>query len=227
MSATAVHGVTLKQVTDALRPGIEKSVRKYYERYSSLNIQVRVAYPEQIGSVLEKATTVNFSLASYSNYTGRSVIPVQVIGQNQQVPSVVKVIVDVDVSGNMVVAADTIAKGQVIEPGNVILVSGMLNGQPKNGFGSLSGVIGKESVTVIPGESIITQTQIREVPVVRRGDVVTVDYQNRGIELRVPGSVLEDGKIGDRVKVRLRLESAKIMEGEVVNSSTVRVRIIR
>jgi len=42
--------------------------------------------------------------------------------------------------------------------------------------------------------------------------------------VRIQGESLGDGKIGDKVRVRLRLDSHKVMEGEIVDSTTVRVR---
>ncbi len=221
--ATAVFGMTVADVQNQMKTSISDRVNRQLNRFSDLELMVQVHLPEQSTALLASAVSVNFQLSEYGNYVGRSSIPIGLIDARHRVFSTVKAVVDVSVTGGYVVATHILTKGQRIASEDVTLRRGTINDVSRQAFGSVDMVLGKEVVATVSDGVPLTQPVLRDVPDVRRGDFVLVDYRNGGVQVRVPGEALADGRIGDRIRVRLKLDSRKIMEGKIVDSTTVRV----
>jgi flagella basal body P-ring formation protein FlgA len=70
---------------------------------------------------------------------------------------------------------------------------------------------------------MITQRQVQKIPVVHRGDAVDLTLVSSFMEITTPGTVLQDGGIGDKVRVR-NMDSGKVVQGKVLDDKTVQVR---
>ena len=70
---------------------------------------------------------------------------------------------------------------------------------------------------------VIYAKNLEDVPLVSRGDVVTLEFQGRFVHLSTDAKALSDGKLGERIPVR-NLGSNREVIAEVVNASTVVVR---
>lgn len=220
---SSISAMSMAELQGQLKASVSDRVGRQLNRFSDLELAVQVQLPEQSATLLEDAVSVNFQLSDHGNYVGRSVIPVGLVNSRRRVFSTVKAVVDVSVDASYVVAARTISKGQRIASEDVVLRRGIVNDVSRQVFGSVDMVVDKEVVSTISDGMPVTQLCVRDVPDVHRGDFVLVDYRNGAIQLRVPGEALADGRIGDRIRVRLKLDSHKIMEGKIVDSTTVRV----
>lgn len=74
--------------------------------------------------------------------------------------------------------------------------------------------------TISPGRAIRSEELIA-LPVVHKGDRVTMKYQSGGIEINAIGEALEDGAIGETVRVRNQ-ESRIVVQTEVVSLGNVK-----
>lgn len=223
ISATASFGMTVAEAQNQMKTAISERVSRQLSRFSDLELNVQVHLPHQSMSLLEGAASVDFQLSDYGNYVGRSSIPIGLLDSRHRVFSTVKAVVDVSVIGGYVVATHVLAKGQRIASEDVMLRRGTVNDLSRQSFGSVDMVLGKELLAAVSDGVPLTQIVVRDIPDVRRGDSVLVDYRNGGVQLRVPGEAMADGRIGDRIRIRLKLDSHKIMEGKIVDSTTVRV----
>lgn len=70
---------------------------------------------------------------------------------------------------------------------------------------------------------VIYAKNLEEVPLVSRGDVVTLEFQGRFVHLSTNAKALSDGKLGERIPVR-NMGSNREVIAEVVNADTVVVR---
>lgn len=69
----------------------------------------------------------------------------------------------------------------------------------------------------------ITLQRLEPVPAVTKGQKVNLIYSGRNIFLRTLALAVEDGKIGDIIKV-LNLQSKRYVFGKIINNETVEVR---
>jgi len=221
--ATSLFGVTQSEVRDQLRSSISDKVARQLNRFSDVDLTIDIRFPDQSGTLLASAVTTNVVLSDYGNYVGRSVIPIGLVDAKRRIFSTVKAVVDVTAVGGYVISSHVIQKGHQLSTSDVVVHRGVVNDISRQAFGDVSQVLGKETVATVSDGVPLTQTTIREVPDIRRGDSVWVDYRNGAIQLKVPGEALSDGRIGDRLRIRLKLDSHKVMEGKIVDSTTVRV----
>ena len=75
--------------------------------------------------------------------------------------------------------------------------------------------------TVRPG-NLLTQKHTESVPVVLRGGEITMVVETDNLRISVLGTALQDGGIGDRIRVRNE-DSGKVVYGEVIDPATVRI----
>ena len=61
-------------------------------------------------------------------------------------------------------------------------------------------------------------------PVLKRGEKVSIVVRKEALFLRIPGEILEDGAVGEKIRVR-NLQSKKIIEATVLSRDEVEVRI--
>jgi flagellar basal body P-ring formation protein FlgA len=74
-----------------------------------------------------------------------------------------------------------------------------------------------------PG-NLLTKRHVEPVPVVQRGDEITLIAGSAHLQISLPGEAMQDGGIGERIRVR-NPASRKILYGEVVDSKNVLVGI--
>ena len=87
-------------------------------------------------------------------------------------------------------------------------------------------LVGKRMVRSVRRGTPIYGELVEEVPVVRRGDRVTLLLEAGALSIMALGQAKEDGILGQKIAV-LNLDSKKVIYGEVADASTVRVHIFR
>ncbi|MBT4502181.1 MAG: flagellar basal body P-ring formation protein FlgA [Gemmatimonadetes bacterium] len=74
-----------------------------------------------------------------------------------------------------------------------------------------------------PG-NVLTRRHVEPVPVVQRGEEITLLAGSAHLQISLPGEAMQDGGIGERIRVR-NPASGKVLYGEVVDSKNVLVGI--
>jgi flagella basal body P-ring formation protein FlgA len=86
-------------------------------------------------------------------------------------------------------------------------------------IGAVSGLVSKR--TLLPGRVILTSA-LREPFAVARGTTVSLIFDNGSLVLRAAGTPLQDGSVGELVRVRNK-DSGVIVSGTVMDDGTVHV----
>jgi flagella basal body P-ring formation protein FlgA len=84
-------------------------------------------------------------------------------------------------------------------------------------------LIGKRMVRAVHTGTPITLGMVEEAPLIRQGDRVTLMVEVGGLRIMTRGRAKEDGFSGRQVAV-LNLDSQKVVYGDVVDPSTVRIQ---
>ncbi|RME17945.1 MAG: flagella basal body P-ring formation protein FlgA [Alphaproteobacteria bacterium] len=117
-----------------------------------------------------------------------------------------------------VVAARTIRAQSILQPGDVALVAGDLEGT----YASLEEVIGQESRVALYGGRPIRINEIGPPAIVDRNQIVTLIYSAGGLSITAEGRSLSRAGIGDRIRV-INLDSRQVVTGWVNANATVSV----
>lgn len=86
-------------------------------------------------------------------------------------------------------------------------------------------ILGKEAKTMINADTVLTSWMLTHKPDIRSGDKVKLIIQQKNFEIALSGLVIEDGFIGQRVRVQSEYKDRKILTGEVLDEGHVRVKM--
>lgn len=83
-------------------------------------------------------------------------------------------------------------------------------------------LVGREAARSLVQGVPIRSDHVRTPPATRRGSDVTLRFQARGLILETTGRALEDGKVGDTIRV-MNSQSSTVISGTVLESGLVAV----
>jgi len=132
------------------------------------------------------------------------------------------VIAKVKVRIPVIVVARPLMRGEIIKEKDVRIEKRELLSIPAGIFSDPRKVIGKKARRILGVGEIITQRMIEEVPIIRRGDRVTIIAESPVLKVVASGQAKENGCRGELIKV-MNLNSRKIIYARVVDANTVRV----
>ncbi|MBK1694290.1 flagella basal body P-ring formation protein FlgA [Chromatium weissei] len=122
----------------------------------------------------------------------------------------------------VVVATRTLARQQRIQPHDVQLKTVSSRLLSNGYFDTLDAVIGLQTKRAVTSGEILNTTLVTAATLIKRGQQVTLFSVRPGLTVQMKGEALEDGVIGQRIRVRNRT-SKQVVEGYVESSETVRL----
>ncbi len=128
----------------------------------------------------------------------------------------------VDVFEPVVCAARNLKRGAVIAQDDVYLTRKNISHLQPNYLTALNQAIGLMVKHNVKADACVKGWMLKKMPVVDRGDLVTIMAESAGLRLTVPGQVLMKGYDGELVKVK-NLMSKRDIYAKVVDNATVMV----
>jgi len=200
-----------KQIEEQLKSSIKGDINVAVNQLPCTNIQV----PE--GKVTYK-TSVNLKY-----FTPKTLAKVDII-VNDRVIKTFGVPIDITVSDYVWVAAENINRGKAFNSSNIRLEKVELgryaNSAAREDFDYQNSFAGR---TFRPGE-IIDTNFVQTNPDVRKDSMVSVIFQSPSVQLVLDGIAMENGKIGDFVKVKNKKYN-RFYTGEVIDKNQILVKI--
>ena len=112
--------------------------------------------------------------------------------------------------------------GDVITESDIIVQKLPASRVRKNTLMKAQDIIGRSPLRTISAGRSIRQDEIRQLPVVAKGNQVSMTYQMNNLHINALGEALEEGAVGDTIRIR-NLTSNKVVHGTVEDKGTVRV----
>lgn len=137
----------------------------------------------------------------------------------QEVP----VLVEVSFTKPTVVAARAINVGATISPLDVRVVDMTFDQRDRVGAGDPDAIVGQRAKRFIPAGQIVSARDIEPVPLVKRGQVVSVHSQVGGVSIVTAAKALSSGTYGDAVELRTGERGARQFTGTVTGPGRVRI----
>lgn len=122
----------------------------------------------------------------------------------------------------VVVTARAISRQQVIQPDDVRLERMETSPLAAGYLSDLASAIGLQARRALTSGQVLSGSHLAPRQLVTRGQQVTLYSGRPGLSVRMSGEALEDGVVGQRIRVRNR-SSKRIVEGHVEPSGAVRV----
>jgi flagella basal body P-ring formation protein FlgA len=183
-------------------------------RFDRIHAPQGVALPEgklfwQVTGRGNRRHSGNISVVVYFYVDGKEIRKVPVSGK-------------VSVRQAIVKAAGKIGSGQIIGHEDVVLTEEAYYRGHVDVLGSLEEVIGKKARRNIRNGQPITSRMIEDPPIVKKGSKVLLKAENALIKVTALGKVLQDGRVGDHVRV-LNTTSGKEVSAVVEGPGLVSV----
>jgi len=127
---------------------------------------------------------------------------------------------------DLVVAARPIARGTTLTAADVSTVTRMLPNAPAGVLASADFALGRVALRDIAAGTALNANQLKAPQIVRRGQAVTLSLASGPVAVRVAGTALKDGTLGERIPVR-NVNSKRVVEGVVLADGVVEVAALR
>lgn len=209
------------QVVDSqiLRPGIDKILTKTLEFYDG-EVELR-DYRLADYFFLNAKEPVQFRVTPVGTLgAGRVSLRLEAVNQDGVTLQSFTGTVFADVWKTVPCAARVLNRGDILEPGLITFARknlAYLSRPPWDGQGlplRMTGPVGE-------GQPITTDA-VELIPLVTKGQMVTMIYEGEMLKLSVPAESLEDGGLGTRIRVR-NVQSKKVVAARIVDEQTVQV----
>lgn len=128
----------------------------------------------------------------------------------------------IDATGPIVIAKRPIARGAIVEAGDLTVEERDLGAVSANIVSTIEQAVGMQARVPLTAGTALTFRALETPLLVRRGDLVTVIVETLGMRLSVPGEVQEHGAAGESVRVVNR-KSQQELSGRVVDRGVVLV----
>jgi flagella basal body P-ring formation protein FlgA len=122
----------------------------------------------------------------------------------------------------LVVAARPIARGATVTADDVTTVTRLLSSAPGGLLSDPAAAVGRLAIRDIAAGANLSASFLKAAQTIRRGQAVTLSLANGPVAVRVAGTALRDGALGERITVR-NLNSRRVVEGVVMDSGVVSV----
>ena len=93
---------------------------------------------------------------------------------------------------------------------------------PDNVITDPEAVLGKRTRRAIGSQTVLRANLVEMPPLVKRGDVVVIVAETKGLKITALGQVKKKGAMGDRIPV-VNFESQKVLYARVMDANTVKV----
>ncbi|HMM78338.1 MAG TPA: flagellar basal body P-ring formation chaperone FlgA [Gammaproteobacteria bacterium] len=127
---------------------------------------------------------------------------------------------------DLVVAARPIARGTILSAADVTTVTKLLPNAPAGMLESPEVALGRIAMRDIAAGTALNANQLKAPQIVRRGQAVTLSLASGPVAVRVAGTALKDGTLGERIPVR-NANSKRVVEGVVLADGLVEVAALR
>jgi flagella basal body P-ring formation protein FlgA len=195
-----------------------------YDYLSKKDIKIKIANQNAL-EIPPNVDSYELVIQQFSNILGETILPLVFFDKNKKRVHKAHIKLKITAYTNFLRATETIYKHAKLTSANIKATYESLYAKPANHVSSLKQSLGKEAKTFIPKKSLILKRMIRDVPNIRQGDKITILVSDKNLALKVKGHALEDGVIGDSIKVRTSLKNKKTLIGEIIATKLVKVCI--
>ena len=128
----------------------------------------------------------------------------------------------VEVWGPVVVTRKPLGRYKPITEDDIMLQTMDLTHLSSNVVSDPEAVLGKRTKRAIGAQTPLRTDSIELPPLVKRGDLVVIIAQSKGLKITTRGVVKKKGRLGDRIAV-VNVDSKKVFYARVIDSNTVQV----
>ena len=152
---------------------------------------------------------------------GKTTVGVKCIGSN---PWSLHVPVTISIYKKVLVAARTLQRGDILSDADIKLEVHDISGLSYGYFEDKRIGAGMKIKRQALAGAVLTPSMLKKPQIITRGQKIAIMAQSGRMEVRMMGKALDNGALGDRIKV-MNIKSRQKLEGIVTSSAEVQVDI--
>ncbi len=156
-----------------------------------------------------------------SSEIGKTTIGVKCTGVK---PWSLHVPITISIYKNVLAAARTLQKGDVLTKADIKLVNQDISSLSYGYFESIKIATGMKIKRRALAGTVLTPAMLKKPQIITRGQKIAILAKSGRMEVRMIGKALSNGALGDRIKV-MNMKSRQKVEGVVMSSTEVNVDI--
>ncbi|TSK04522.1 MAG: flagellar basal body P-ring formation protein FlgA [Geobacter sp.] len=193
------------------------------QKAAPLNAQVTVKKINYQGDLKLPAGKVTFDVVAPERWEGYGPASVALMVRvDDQVKRNQTVLVEVEALADMVVAARTMERGEVLAFSDLAVAKRDLAQVQGRYFNNIDEAVGLRVKSTMRANAPVRKDNLEKVPVVKSGQVVTIVAENDVVRITATGRAKGPGAPGDLITVQ-NLSSQKEIAARVVDATTVKV----
>lgn len=193
------------------------------QKAAPLNAQVSVKRIGYHGDLTLPAGRVSFEVVAPQRWEGYGNASVAlVVRVDDQVKRNQTVLVEVEALAEMVVAARTLERGEVITPSDLSLVRRDLALVQGRYLKEIEDAVGLRVKNSMRANTPLRRDYLERVPIVKSGQMVTIIAENEVVRITATGRAKVSGALGDTITVQ-NVSSQKEISARVIDPTTVKV----
>ena len=211
------EAVIHQSVTNYVRAELEGAIDPE-ERFE---VQVRW----QGDLVLERNGEMNIEVKRLSGrpFRGPTIVRVE-LSVDGRTERAMTVTADTRFFREVLVSGRNVRRGELLQAEMFELEERDITMQKEGYFVDFAALEGGRARRSIGADRIVDQRHFEPVPVVLRGEEITLVLETDHIRISTKGKALQDGGLGQQIRVR-NADSGKVIRGEVVEEGTVRMAL--
>ena len=175
--------------------------------------------------LLDRAGQVEYRVRPLSSrpFRGPSVVRVDVV-QGEEVVKAITLTVDTRIYRPVLVTSRALRRGTPLDGDMLELIERDISKLRHGHYSDLSELEGMQTRRPVGYGDVLTERHVQPVPIIHRGDEVSLTVVSANMQLSVRGTALQDGGLGSRIRVK-NADSGKVVSGVIVDAGTVRTGV--
>ncbi len=154
-------------------------------------------------------------------FRGPAVVRAEIL-VNERTEKVLTMTVDTRFYRDVLVTTRAVRRGTLFADDMVELEERDVTNLRYGYFSDVAALSGMQARRPVGAGAVVNERHVELIPVVKRGDGITMMAQSPNMQISASGVALQDGGMGEHIRVK-NTDSGKIVIGEVVDAGTVQV----
>jgi len=199
---------TARQFLDA---NIDKS------QFSRIRIQMSQLDPRlRLSNCPQPLTS---TLAPGSQFSGKTTVHLRC---NSTSPWTVYISAQIHLYGKIIHTATPLTRGHILKSSDLVSTEEDLSRVRYGYFTDTKNLIGKQLKRQLPQGRIIKANYVKSKTLVKRGELVSIVAENTGYSVKMTGTAMSSGALGDRIQVK-NSSSKRVIEGTIKKAGVVSI----
>ena len=224
--SSSIHAAPLStqnQSTLHSHQNIIESARQFLDanidktQFSRVNIQMSQLDPRL--RLSQCALPLTSTLAPGSQFSGKTTVHLRC---NSTSPWTVYISAQIRLFSKVLQTSTPLTRGHIITSSDLIAVEEDLSRIRYGYFINKKNLVGKQLKRQLAQGRVIKANYVKSKTLVKRGELVSIIAENKGYSVKMTGTAMSSGALGDRIQVK-NTSSKRVVEGTIKQAGVVSI----